>query len=139
MPGPRINWAGTYFQGRFYLVGGGTPGIETSSDLLVYDPAANSWTARQPVPLAGEAHGVASSLGMVCAIGGRLAASGNFNTPYSDVSCYDPATDQWTAAPSLPRALQEVAAVTVDGVIIAIGGADDGSVPVQDVSTLQVR
>lgn len=139
VPGGRINWAGTYFQGRFYLVGGGTPGIETSRDLLVYDPATNSWTDGPPVPLAREAHGVASSLGMVCAVGGRLAASGNFNTPYNDVSCHDPGTDQWTTAPPLPRALQEVAAVTVGGVIIAVGGADEGSVPVQDVSALQVR
>jgi N-acetylneuraminic acid mutarotase len=139
VPGARINWSGTYLDGRFYLVGGGTPGLGTSDDLLSYDPEANSWAALAPVPLAREAHGVAGSLGRICAIGGRLAAQGNFNTPWADVSCYDPDAEVWMSAPLLPRALQEVAAVTVDGEIIAVGGADVFSVPVSDVSVLRVR
>lgn len=139
VPGPRINWAGTLYQGLFYLLGGQTSGIETSSDLLEFDPTADSWTALEPIPLEREAHGVASAAGMVCAIGGRLAASGNFNEPYDDVSCYDPTTDRWEPAPSLPRARQELAAVTVGDVMIAIGGADADARPVDDVTAIRLR
>jgi N-acetylneuraminic acid mutarotase len=139
VPSPRINWSGTYHRERFYLIGGGTPGIGTSDELLSYDPQANDWTVLRRIPLPREAHGVATALERVCAIGGRLAASGNFNTPYADVSCYDPATDTWAPAPALPRPLQEVAAVSVNGTIVAVGGADGSNLPVADVSALRVR
>lgn len=126
-------------EGVFYLIGGQTSGIETSSDLLEYDPVADSWTTLRPIPVEREAHGVASSNGLVCAIGGRLAAAGNFNTPYDDVSCYDPTTDRWEPAPLLPRARQELAAVTVGDLMIAIGGADEEAGPVSDVTAIRLR
>lgn len=139
VPGARINWSGTFHEGLFYLIGGQTSGVETSSDLLEYDPVADSWTTLRPIPVEREAHGVASANGLVCAIGGRLAAGGNFNTPYDDVSCYDPATDRWEPAPPLPRARQELAAVTVGDLMIAIGGADEESQPVSDVTAIRLR
>lgn len=139
VPGARINWSGTFHDGAFYLIGGQTEGIETSSDLLQYDAAADSWTSLRPIPVEREAHGVASANGLVCAIGGRLAASGNFNTPYDNVSCYDPTTDRWEPAPSLPRARQELGAVTVGDLMIAIGGADEGAEPVTDVTAIRLR
>lgn len=139
VPGARINWSGTYHQGLFYLLGGGLPGLETSSDLLVYDPVENSWVSGPAMPLAREAHGVAVSLGRVCAIGGREARSGNFNVPYDNVACFDPGAWEWLPAPSLPLARQEVAAVSVGGIMFAIGGADEAGVPLNTVSALSIR
>lgn len=139
VPGARINWSGTYHRGAFYLLGGGTPGLETSADLLVYDPVEDSWISGPAMPLAREAHGVAVSLGRVCAIGGREARSGNFNVPYDNVACFDPDAREWLPAPRLPQARQEVAAVAVEGVMFAIGGADEAGVPVNTVSALVTR
>lgn len=139
VPGARINWSGTYHEGLFYLLGGGLPGLETSAELLVYDPVENSWISGPAMPLAREAHGVAVSLGRVCTMGGREARSGNFNVPYDNVACFDPDTREWLPAPSLSPARQEVAAVSVGGVILAIGGADEAGVPVHAVSALLTR
>lgn len=137
--GPRINWSGATSGTRIFLIGGGTPGLNTSADLLAYDPDADSWSSRRSIPQRREAHGTAVIAGLICGIGGRLATSGNFGTPFDDVSCYDPASDTWYPAPALPRPLQEVNAVSTGDAIIAIGGADAGTIPVGDVSILRIR
>ena len=137
VPGPRINWAGTVLDDRAYLAGGGLPGLETADDLLVFDPAANSWAGRRPMPLAREAHAVATYDGLVCAVGGRRAARGNFNRPMDDVACYDPSTDRWAPGPRLPRPLQELTAVSLDTGILVLGGADGNGRPVRDALFLR--
>lgn len=137
VPGPRINWSGTFLEGRVYLAGGGLPGLETADDLLVFDPAANSWSGVRPMPLPREAHAVATYDGRVCVAGGRRAARGNFNRPMDDVACHDPATDRWSPGPRLPRSLQELAAVSLDAGIVVVGGADQDGRPVRDALLLR--
>ncbi len=137
VPSPRINWAGAALNNKVYLVGGGTPGLNTSADLLIYSLDTGSWQAGPPIPIAREAHGVGVLGGKVCAVGGRRAASGNFNTPFDDVLCFDVTTQEWLPGPPLPRAVQEVNVVTLTNAIVAVGGADANGQPVNDVSILR--
>lgn len=139
VPGARINWAGASGGDLVYLIGGGTPGLTTSGDLLIYSPGEDSWRAGTAIPLPREAHGVGSVGPFVCAVGGRLAAAGNFNTPFDDVSCLDATTERWIPGPRLPRPRQEVAVVSVSDAIVAVGGADDDGAPVGDVTILRAR
>ena len=136
VPEARINWAGAYHMGAFYLAGGQTNGINTSNDLFVYDPLADSWLSPAPMPLAREAHAAVSVAGKLCVLGGRLAASGNFNEPYDDVSCYDSGSDSWEAGPALPLARQELAAVSIGDLVIALGGADAEGDPTPTVMAI---
>lgn len=133
VPGPRINWSATRLDGRVYLTGGGLPGLQTSDDLLVFDPGANSWSGARPMPLPREAHAMAAYDGRACVVGGRRAARGNFNQPMDDVACYDPASDRWFPGRRLPRPLQELTAVSLDAGILVLGGADEAGRPVHDV------
>ena len=135
----RINWSGALSGDRFFLAGGGTEGLQTSADLLAYHAATDSWEQMSPMPLPREAHGVASAMGIVCVVGGREAAGGNFNEPFDNVSCYSPATDTWYPAPSLPRARQEVAAVAIGDALIALGGADADATSLTDVTVLRLE
>ena len=139
VPSPRINWSGARVQERAFLIGGGTGGLQTADDLLAFHPASNTWVSLPAIPMAREAHGVGAAQGLVCALGGRLAARGNFNRPFDDVSCYSTATETWTVGPRLPRPLQELAAASLESAIVAVGGADGEGRPVGDVWQLTIR
>jgi Kelch motif protein len=120
----RSEVAGAVLGGRIDVVGGLTA-IGVTSDVQEYDPAADRWTARAPLPQA--IHHPAAA-----AIGGRLYVMGGFvvqgwsiwhavNTIYE----YDSATDHWRSRASMPTARGALTAVAVDGKIYAIGGTAD--------------
>jgi len=138
VPGARINWAGAAASGRAYLMGGGTPGLRTSADILLFDPTEDAWRSLGSLPRPREAHGVGAAGGLVCALGGRLAASGNFSRPFDDVTCFVDGDRTPVPAPRLPYPRQEVVAVSLDGAIVAIGGADERNTPSGRVSLLRV-
>ncbi len=139
VPGARINWAGTSSAGRIHLVGGGTPGLETSGDVLVFDPAQNSWVGLAPLAEPREAHAVASTLGMVCVVGGRRAARGNFAPPFSDVFCYRADGGAVVAAPRLPVPRQELVGVSLTDGVLVLGGATADRRPLGEVWLLRIR
>jgi hypothetical protein len=124
---------------RVYLIGGGTSGLATSSDLLIYSPATDSWDSGPTIPLPREAHGVGAVRDLVCAVGGRLAASGNFSPPFDSVLCFDVTRGEWTPGPSLPVALQEVNVVSLPNAFVAIGGAGEDTQPVGHVWILRAE
>jgi N-acetylneuraminic acid mutarotase len=113
-----------------YLIGGfATVGGRPSAPraMLAYDPAADSWTTREPIPEGVNHAGFA-------AVGGKLYIVGGFRvntfTPSGAVRIYDPADSTWRdGAPMLtPRGA--LAVVVVDGKIHAIGGnAAGGDLP----------
>lgn len=134
VPSPRINWAGALLNDEIFLVGGGTPGLNTSADFFIYSLDTGSWQAGPPIPVAREAHGVGAVGGRICAVGGRRAAAGGSNVPFDDVLCFDVATQEWLPGPQLPRAVQEVNVISLTDAIVAVGGADENGQPVGDVS-----
>ena len=139
VPGARINWSTILRQGRFYMFGGGTAGLGTSAQSLAYDPVGDTWFTLPELELAREAYGVGVLGDLVCVVGGRRASAGNLGTPFDDVSCYDPARNEWLIAPSLPEARQELVVVTTADGIVAMGGADSGGNPATDVWLLRLR
>ncbi len=107
--------------GRIYVAGGGTQEPDSRSELFVYDPSTDQWSARQAMPTARE-H-LAS-----CTIGGKLVAIGGWagadRTAVAAVESYDPAADQWRSLPALPTARGGLAATVLGGVCYVIGGED---------------
>lgn len=111
--------------GRLYVIGGysksGLSVWNPVATVYAYDPAADSWTERPPMPTARGALSVAEHEGKLYAIGGYDRKGNN-----AQVEVYDPLRNVWTTAASLPTPRDHLATSTVAGKIYAIGGRIDG-------------
>lgn len=91
----------------------------------VYDPAADRWEPRAPMPTPRQELTAATGRdGLIYVIGG----SRGYAEPGVDtVEIYNPATDTWSEGPSLRRPRQgHASAVTPDGRIWVTGGLSPG-------------
>ncbi len=130
--------------GILYAVGGtGSPGGEFSIPLRTveaYDPTANKWTARTPMPAPTPmpAHlpgwdggrnllGVGVESGILYAVGGACCAPGENVTILSTVDAYDPATNVWTRKASIPTPRYGPVGV-VNGILYAVGAVNKDKV-----------
>jgi N-acetylneuraminic acid mutarotase len=120
---------------KIYVIGGAVPGPGQSavhparphtsvSTVEEYDPAANTWRARSPMPTPRN-HATAGVVnGKVYVIGGRVGAA--FIGIASDISLvevYNPATDMWEAPRArMPTARSAVASAVYNGKILVAGG-----------------
>jgi len=124
MPTPRGALAAAAIDGRIHAVGGvgaGRIGRQTNSNAHeVYDPAADKWTARAPLPTPRDHHAVAAEGGKLYAIGGRI--DGDYGRNLAANESYDPATDRWTPRAPLPTARSGIAASVLGGRIVVVGG-----------------
>ncbi|MGC6857162.1 Kelch repeat-containing protein [Pseudomonas aeruginosa] len=108
--------------GKIYVAGGVlTPPTGYSAHFEVYDAQADRWSELTPIPEARHHIGLAEAGGLIYGVGG-FAGGFPFWRAQSSVFVYDPRTNQWSTAPSLPEARAEGVAVSVDGRIFAIGG-----------------
>ena len=88
-----------------------------------YDPAADSWTVRAPIPrprLFAVGAGVA---GKIYAIGGVVPGGPQLShTRWVDE--YDPKTDRWTQKADMPIETRAYRVAVANGKIYVVGGAD---------------
>jgi len=109
--------------GKIYVVGGterGEGGEVASALNLMYDPAADRWHKRSPLPRALSHVGVVGCEGKLYAIGGL---AGNVHIgPQSQATVYDPVVDRWDELPPLSSRRGSVAVAAVNGRIHVIGG-----------------
>ncbi|MGD2053520.1 MAG: kelch repeat-containing protein [Gammaproteobacteria bacterium] len=81
------------------------------------------WVSKTPMPTKQPGFSTASINGLVYVIGGVDATSPVIPAPAIDmVQVYNPATDKWSAGPSLPIAVSGPMTVSANGKIYAIGG-----------------
>jgi N-acetylneuraminic acid mutarotase len=117
---PRSGPVVAALDGRLYVVAGTGADGEAVSEVEVYDPALDAWTAAAPFPGAARAAGVYGGKGSGFAggaSGGQLVVVGGFDDARWS---YDPAADAWRASPGLPRG---GLAVVVDGdQLLTVGG-----------------
>ncbi len=109
--------------GKIYVIGGissdGLGPNYISSRVEEYDPVANTWTDRTPIPT--PRYGLAA----VAATNGKIYAIGGVNTSgiLSTVEEYDPETNTWRSRTPIHNFRYSLAAVaTSDGKIYALGG-----------------
>jgi N-acetylneuraminic acid mutarotase len=118
--GPTIPTARVYFaavgglDGRIYVLGGQNASTP-SAVVEAYTPSTNSWKTLASMPTArtllwAVAVGTTASDFAIYALGG--SASGGITPALSTVEKYDPATNTWSAAPSMPMALASFWATT---------------------------
>ncbi len=123
--------------GRIYVIGGASthPGSSEPSvhparphralgTVEEYDPAANTWRTRSPMPTARNHAAIGVVNGKIYVIGGRVGAAFIGVASNTDVvEEYDPATDQWGAIKArMPTARSAVAWGVHGGRIYVAGG-----------------
>ncbi|MBI3977576.1 MAG: hypothetical protein HY331_05250 [Chloroflexi bacterium] len=124
MPTRKDFFGAAVLNGKLFVVGGrNSDGALATVD--EYDPAANTWSPRAPLPSAR------SHLALVAADNGKLYAIGGLdyvvgrvqgNATVATVDEYDPATNSWTTRASMPTSRAAMAVAVSNGRIFAIGG-----------------
>jgi N-acetylneuraminic acid mutarotase len=111
--------------GMLYVLGGQTnaggrnnPSRYTSA-VHAYDPTAEKWIARAPMPTARSATAAA-------VIDGRIYVAGGRPPRGHDFAVYDPEADEWTTLPDLPTARNHIAAAAIGGRFYVAGGRFGG-------------
>ena len=122
---------------KIYVIGGATipPGFnQTSIDMMQaqvslgiveeYDPSANTWRERAPMPTARNHAAIGVVNGKIYVIGGRVGAAFiALATDVSVVEVYDPATNTWgPPLARMPTARSALAAGAYNGRIYVAGG-----------------
>ncbi|PIE92114.1 hypothetical protein CO726_28245 [Bacillus fungorum] len=121
--------------GKFYVIGGNV-GSTISNTVQEYDPKTNKWSNKANMPTARTDLSVAVVNHKIYAIGGyygnvfTYAGWGNF---FNTVEVYDPETDSWSTATSMPVALSGGSAVTFNNKIYVVGGLDSQMHPLSTV------
>jgi N-acetylneuraminic acid mutarotase len=104
-----------------YVIGGFTQSFfsvwSPVASVYAYDPAADSWTERAPMPTARGALAVAELDGKLFAIGGY---DGKGNS--AAVEVYDPASNSWRTLAPLPTPRDHLAVAVAGRRIFAIAG-----------------
>lgn len=124
---PRNHASAGAVNGKIYVIGGRAGHafitFATNTDAVEeYDPAADRWSPpkrRMPTPRSGAGWGVHS--GKIYVAGGEVTTD-TIAAAYRAVEAYEPATDTWTALPSMPMPRHGVAgAVLGDRLHLATG------------------
>jgi N-acetylneuraminic acid mutarotase len=123
MPEERAAGGAAIVNGKLYVVGGTT--AETiggpsmlAKTMLVYDIAANRWSARRG-PTPREHLGVAALGGRIYAVGGRTAG---FDTNMAMLEVFNPRTGRWSRLPRVPGRRGGTGAAGIGRWIYSAGG-----------------
>jgi hypothetical protein len=109
------------------LVAGGESGLTPTDSAEIYDPATGTWSSAANLPTARYCH-TAQVLG-----DGRVALMGGatWTTAFSQIASvhiYDPTTNAWTIAATMPNQRYFHSATTLnDGRILVVGGLDNNN------------
>lgn len=121
MPTARNSMAVGEIDGIIYVAGG----FQNKSGQLAvneaYDPVDDNWTAKTPMPTARDTRGTNNAV-----VDGKLyVIGGNARGQCTSVNeAYDPATDTWMTRAPMPTPRCNLAVVTFNGLIYAIGGTN---------------
>jgi N-acetylneuraminic acid mutarotase len=116
------------FNDKIYLFGGTDAFIGHAArnyypDVLVYDPAVNTWQAAGPFLNTREHLTCLLVDDLIYIIGGRIYHGSGFTT-YDRIETYDPNTSEWDYVTSLPAASSGLLAANLETTICFFGGED---------------
>ena len=123
-PTPRAFAGAGVIAGKLYVAGGciNSDCIPGNTNILeVYDPVANAWTDKAPMPTARNQVGVGVLDGKLYVVGGQGQCGPCIATAVLEV--YDPSTDTWATKAPMPTARMTPTVAVANGVLYAVGGA----------------
>jgi N-acetylneuraminic acid mutarotase len=103
------------------VVAGGESLTNVLATVEEYNPVANSWVGRNPLPVPRSQLAMAESGGRLYAVGGYAGLTTQW---VATVEEFDPGTSQWTARANMLTARSQIALVTVNGKLLAAGGGN---------------
>lgn len=124
-PDPAEEVYGVGAGGKFYVFGGIAPGWKPKGMVYEYDPANNTWTKKNNMPLASHHVALEEMNGKIYVMGGfKYPDQGKPAwVPIDNAWEYDPANDTWKALAPMPTKRGSPNAVAHKGKIYVIGGA----------------
>ncbi len=113
------------YDNKLYVLGaltGGFPEEPSQTNILIYDPATDSWSTGPEIPVDRRrgASGVVVHDGLIYLVGGNTRGHMSGYVPWLDV--FDPATERWTQLPDAPHARDHFHVAVIDGHIYAPAG-----------------
>jgi len=118
MPTARQGLAVSAVNGMLYAIGGVVPQSFFATN-EAFDPVANSWTTKAPMPTARFLAGTNGAVvaGIVYVIGGNPPG---YCTNVNEA--YNPATNSWTTLAGMPEPRCHLAVAALNGLVYALGG-----------------
>ncbi|HEU5042062.1 MAG TPA: kelch repeat-containing protein, partial [Gemmatimonadales bacterium] len=102
-----------------YAVGGfGPGGFDAVATVWVYQPGADHWAERPPLPAPRGASAIGVIEGRLSVVGGAGAGTRLLDS----TAIFDPAARRWSSAAPIPTPRDHLAAVVLDGRLYAVGG-----------------
>ena len=118
---PRSHATATVEQDKAYVFGGQRPSESTPVNTVeMYDPVADVWSQKAPMPTARSSSVAESVNGKIYIIGGSVG--GGSWSSYNVNELYDPDTDSWTAKTSMPTGRHQAVSMVYNEKIYVIGG-----------------
>jgi len=119
MPIPKAGLSASVVDGKIYLIGGFTQPVNstrktTSKETLVYDPIADSWTTKTPIPTATLDYATAVVDNKIYVISGTSKAYSDNLINLNQI--YDPKTDTWSQGTPIPYPVQQAGAGATVGI-----------------------
>jgi hypothetical protein len=100
------------------VIGGRVDSFLTNSNLHdVYDPAADRWEPRRPLPTARSGHGAVLYRGRIFVMGGE-----GLERVFGQNEAYDPQADTWQAYAPMKTPRHGLGAVAIGDLIYVAGG-----------------
>src|SRR5439155_14446448 len=101
LPAPRGGGGLVNLDGTLHFFGGSDSSRKDANTHWALTPGATTWTTLAPLPTNRNHMGAVALNGKIYAVGGQQNQDAN-EIPQPAVEVYDPNTNQWTAAKSLP-------------------------------------
>ena len=124
-PEPAEELLGASAGGKLYVFCGLAPGWKPIGMVYEYDPTADKWAKKKPMPLASHHVSFTEYKGKIYAFGGFVLPQSGPPAwvPIDNAWEYDPANDSWRALAPLPTKRGSPVAVAAGDKIYVIGGA----------------
>src|SRR5579862_517623 len=113
--------------GVLYVAGGlhVGPGATSLRTVQAYDPRTNSWSTKTPAPFEFDSAVSGGIDGKLYVAGGsNVSQSGGFAVK-NTLLAYDPSSDSWLLAPSMPTARFSAGGGVIDDALYVAGGEGD--------------
>jgi N-acetylneuraminic acid mutarotase len=129
LPDPKSGLGVAVVNGKIYAIGSNGTNEE-------YDPAALTWTTKQPVPTPRSAFGIAVHQNKIYVIGGNIGFNTATGLPIlgSVNEVYNPLTDSWESNEPMPTNRSQLNANVANGKIYLIGGRTGGQYSTIDLN-----